>query len=138
MSPKLQEIYDCVAAAAYDKQEWLAFQLDEGYQWKFNSQKGLLALNTPATGRKFSFDGQILGSESEITNTWLWLWAWANKSGLPKPALAMSNTLRAWGEEEGVTEFTTELIPLETATGIASCVDFTNQHYSATSKTQAS
>ena len=57
-----------------------------------------------------SFDMQLIGTESYLTNTWLW--AWANRSDLPADLLQMSFRMHMHGAEFGATDLTEPEHPL--------------------------
>jgi hypothetical protein len=48
---------------------------------------------------------QILGTQSEKTNTWLWAWANA-RSGIPARLISAAKDLRGFGDENKIEEFT--------------------------------
>lgn len=55
---------------------------------------------------------QLLGTESEASNTWLW--AWANtESNIPAHLLVASLALKAYGERHGIPELTTPELTLD-------------------------
>ena len=59
---------------------------------------------------------EFLGTESEVSNTWLW--AWANKDwGLSPPLMACAEKLRQRGESEGIEEFVTPKFSLDPVDG---------------------
>jgi hypothetical protein len=92
-------------AASYDKQMALSDLIgDSNWQFDMDSQ-------TLSFGSKFRFKIQVLGTESNSSNTWLW--GWANEaSGIPPSMLKASEELRALGVQEQVSELTQAEIPL--------------------------
>ena len=86
-------------------------QLIGDHSWALDIDSGWIAFN----GR-FKFPVQILGTESEISQTWLW--AWANeKSGIPQELLKASNHLLRIGSELNIPELTNSQFPLEKVDG---------------------
>jgi hypothetical protein len=92
-------------AASYDKQMALSDLIgDSNWQFDMDSQ-------TLSFGSKFHFKIQVLGTESNSSNTWLW--GWANEaSGIPPSMLKASEELRALGVQEHISELTQAEIPL--------------------------
>jgi len=96
---KLSDLFDRHAAASWDKQQALAALVGK-HSWQLDSENGVITFN-----ERLKFPVQILGTESDVSNSWLW--AWANKvSPLPATLLASANELRALGEREGIAELT--------------------------------
>lgn len=88
-----------------DKQLCLAEVVGD-LRWSFDMDAGKLHFGTT-----HSFDVQILGTQSDHSQTWLW--AWANEqSGIPKPLLRAVGRILEYGRQHGVTEFTTPEIPI--------------------------
>lgn len=59
---------------------------------------------------------QLLGTESESSNTWLW--AWANtESNIPDHLLVASLSLKDYGEQHGIPELTQSELPLDQIDG---------------------
>jgi hypothetical protein len=63
-----------------------------------------------------AFPFQVLGTESENSLTWLWAWA-DEQTEVPDNLLASAIRLRAWGEKEGLPEFTLPSLDLDRADG---------------------
>ncbi len=63
-----------------------------------------------------SFPFQVLGTESEISLTWLWAWA-EEQTEVPQNLLASARELKAWGEKQGMEEFTLPSLDLNRADG---------------------
>lgn len=59
---------------------------------------------------------QVLGTESDNSFTWLWAWA-EEQTEVPDNLLASAIRLRAWGEREGLAEFTLPAVDLDRADG---------------------
>lgn len=113
----LEGLFHEHAGMALDKQLALGDFLGE-HEWKLNIQAGTVTFTTGKLlfKKKHSFKVQILGSESEVTNTWLW--SWANESSeIPSPFLQSALEMKKMGEAEGVTAFTQPRVPLESWTG---------------------
>lgn len=103
------------AAASLDKQLQIADFVGEGWSWQIDTETGTLAL-TMKDGRQAEVPIQVLGSESQISNTWLW--AWANKeSNLPPNIVTSAENLRHYGEENHISQFTEAKLPLHEITG---------------------
>jgi hypothetical protein len=58
----------------------------------------------------------VIGTESDNSLTWLWAWA-EEQAEVPDNLLASARELRAWGEKEGLPEFTLPAIDLDRADG---------------------
>lgn len=117
MSPKMQKIFDSVAAMSLDKQDRLLEELGDDFDWNFDTGQGRLDFSWPKRkGKRKKADRsflsvQILGTESELTHTWLW--GWANTvSEIPEARLQIAARLKDWGKKEGVSEFTERKLPL--------------------------
>ena len=67
---------------------------------------------------ELTFPFQVLGTESDNTLTWLWAWSDV-QTEIPENLLASSLQLRAWGEEQGVQEFSTPAVDLNGIDGHA-------------------
>jgi len=59
---------------------------------------------------------QVLGTESENSLTWLWAWA-DEQAEVPDSLLSSAREVKAWGEKEGLPEFTLPAIDLNRADG---------------------
>ena len=74
--------------------------------WKLSVPTGTLSF-----GLGVHWNAQILGTESNETNTWLW--AWANTaSNLPPALIQASLQMKRLGEEQNIPELTQPQIPL--------------------------
>lgn len=75
--------------------------------WGFTLDSGRLTFAPVA-----DFAVQLLGTEAERSSTWLW--AWANSgSNLPPRLVSASETLRAYGAEHDIPEFTSPDMDLD-------------------------
>jgi hypothetical protein len=95
-----------IAVVSFDKQ----VSIDQIYgekSWQFDRTTGFLTF-----GKKGSWQTQLLGTESELTNTWLWAWANA-QSDEPSHLLVASLLLKAFGDQNGIPELTTPQLPLD-------------------------
>jgi len=93
-----QQLLSACAGKATANQEACAQIVTKNYNWQADFQKGIIAFGTSI------FPVQFIGSESNISHTWLWSWANSNISdGVKKDALV----LKKFGEEQGITEFIT-------------------------------
>lgn len=105
-----QAFFEDHAAASLEKQLALADLIGEA-GWQLD-----LALGTISFGATLSFPVQILGSESQYSNTWLW--AWANtQSNLPAAQVQAARRIRDLGLREHIDEFTEASVSLEQLTG---------------------
>ena len=96
----------------FDRQLLLADLIGD-LSWSYDLQAGILSFNY-----RFQWRSEILGTESEETQTWLW--AWANEaSGIPEQQQTASMQLRALGEEHGIPELTEPVVPLDHRDGHA-------------------
>jgi hypothetical protein len=92
-------------APAVDKQFHLADLVGES-NWQLDVSAGRLSFDGVG-----SWQVQLLGTESECTDTWLWAWANA-KSNIPVRLLVASLALKAYSEQHGIPELTTPQLPL--------------------------
>lgn len=76
-------------AIAWEKQLFLSEQLGENPpSWQFTMSDGKLRFED-----KFAFDIQLLGTESEATQTFLWAWS-NDASNIPDALLTAANELK--------------------------------------------
>lgn len=94
------ELLHRCAAPAWDKQMFLGDLIKDEPRWDSDLSKGVLIFGSQ------TFRVQVLGSESEVSGTWLWGWA-NSKSNLPPSSFMAANQLRAYGEQYGIAELTT-------------------------------
>ncbi len=107
---KLTAYLEQYALASLEKQEKFACLLGE-YTADINYDTGLARF----TGG-FEFPFQVLGTESD--NTLSWLWAWADEQAeIPAGLLKSSLQMKAWGENNGIREFTMSSVDLNQADG---------------------
>jgi len=96
----LRHLYTQHAAASFDKQVYLRAMLGKA-RWSFALEQGTLAFSQPHEMLQLSV--QLLGTESQDSNTWLW--AWANQeSGIPTKSLEAVQQLRSIGQTQQVPE----------------------------------
>lgn len=112
MDAFLDDLFHRHVAAAFDKQMRLGDFLREAAgspEWSFDPSNGHLTF-----GNGVRFQAQILGSQSEIEETWLW--AWANDvAALPDNCLTAARAIRDYGTAHEIVQFTT---------GLATCASF--------------
>ncbi len=97
---------------AFDQQLLLADLIGD-LPWAYDLQTGLLSF-----GDRFAWHAEVLGTESEVTATWLW--AWANEgNNIPVQQQGASLKLKTLGEEHGIAELTDSMVPLDHADGHA-------------------
>jgi len=107
---KLGDLFDRHAAASWDKQQALAALVGK-HSWQLDTENGIITFND-----RLKFPVQVLGTESDVSNSWLW--AWANKvTPLPPKFLASANELRGLGEREGITELAQSQISRDKVNG---------------------
>lgn len=106
------DLYDQHVVMAFEKQQALSDEIGEA-DWQFSLSNGTITF-----GESKTFPIQILGTEADNVQTWLWGWA-NEESHIPAPLLACANELKAWGERESITEFTTPEIGLDQVDGRA-------------------
>src|SRR4051812_40007950 len=106
MRPALSYLLHDYIVASADKQGQLSAVV-EGFPSQFDLHLGLLSFGGCCT-----WHAQLLGTESQSSNTWLW--AWANTAGdIPALLLTASLALKAYGEQHGIPELTTPQLPLD-------------------------
>jgi hypothetical protein len=103
-------VYQNQILSSFDKQLHLSDRIGE-QPWHINLQTDLLSF-----GNKYQWHFQLLGTESEESNTWLW--AWANTdSKLPEHLLVASRVMKAFGEQHNVPELVQPQFPLDQTDG---------------------
>jgi hypothetical protein len=123
---KFTTLLEQYALLALEKQEHLSLLLGE-YSWELDLDRGVIRFD----GMEYPF--QALGTESD--NTLTWLWAWANEqTEIPDELLRSARELQAWGEREGIEEFTLPAVDLDRADGhmismIASMISGASCHF---------
>jgi len=96
---KFSEMFDESALSTMEKQYRLAALIGED-DWRLDVQRATLSFSPS----NISFDVQLLGTHSEVSNTWLW--ADANVEGDLSPAsLEMCRRARSAGQELGLSCF---------------------------------
>jgi hypothetical protein len=97
------------AAASFDKQIYFDVMLGK-LGWGLDLSTGVIAFRRPHE-EPLQLSFQVLGTESEDSDTWLW--GWANKEqGFANEQLMTSLELKVQGERLGAAEFTTPELPL--------------------------
>lgn len=116
MLSRFVEMFHDHAAASLDKQLALGDMLGE-HEWTFDMDAGRITFTGGRllSKKRHTFAVQVLGTESEGTNTWLW--AWANERTPPAPLLHAANRMKAIGAKEGVPELADPHLDLGTLTG---------------------
>lgn len=114
-SDTLSRLFDRSVAVATDRQAWLQTRIG-ALDWAFDLASGTMTFTDPETGDQLVSPCQVLGTESEESNTWLW--AWANDwSDLPLGLLTAARLMNTIGQEQQVPEFVTATMSLEHADG---------------------
>lgn len=126
MTPRLQDVYQRCAVAAFDRQLRLA-DLVGGLDWHLDVPEARLSF-----GGRYRWAVQFLGTESGSDGTWLW--AWRNRSGLPRRGLFGSLALWEAGQRAAVPEFAESQLPLAEVDGhalaaVASVLRNSNAYY---------
>lgn len=104
MNSDLWAIFTHHAASAFAKQLHLDDLVGE-LDWHVDLGSGCLSF-----GDRYRWQTQVLGTASEINNSWLW--AWANPSGIAPELLQAALALRDFGEQHGITELVEAQLPL--------------------------
>ncbi len=94
------ELFIRHGAASYDKQIYLRAMHGQA-GWGFDLNTGILAFRRPHEA-PLQLAVEVLGTESEDTNSWLW--AWANH-GVPPTLTASALALKQLGDAQGISEF---------------------------------
>jgi uncharacterized protein DUF6882 len=100
-----QELLDNCAFQAYERQNRLATLIGDR-DWLLDTE-----LASMKFGNDLLFSVQFLGTESEITNTWLWADA-NNCVSFPAESLELCRKVRALGRSARVEEFDADSFPL--------------------------
>ena len=109
MSPGLEELFCEHAARSLEKQTVLSGLLDDSDDWAADLDAGTITLG------RHTWRCQLLGSESEVDDTWLW--GWANNAGYSPDVLDAANQLRALGEQRNIPELTDRKLRIDVANG---------------------
>lgn len=110
MNPKLSSTFDRHAAATFDKQLFLNDIVGE-LDWEFSMDTGVLGF-----GGTHRWHAQVLGTQSEQSDTWMWGWA-NEESTIPDNLLACANSLRKLGDDKGISEMTEARLPADELDG---------------------
>jgi hypothetical protein len=109
MSDNFDDLFIKHAVASFDKQIYFDAMLGKS-GWAFDLNSGVLAFRRPHE-EDLQLNVQVIGTESEDSNTWLW--AWANmQSHIPDTLLRSALELKALGEAEGIAELTAGELPI--------------------------
>lgn len=76
------------------------------HDWTFDVSTGTLSF-----GNKHHWHAQLLGTESNETNTWLWAWANTGRN-LPPALIQASLQMKQLGEQQNLPELTQPQLPL--------------------------
>lgn len=111
----LQDLFDDHAGLALSRQRDLGERIGD-WSWQFDMDQGTITFEKPGFlgfGKKrITSACQVLGSESEVSRTWLWSWA-NTQSGIPPKLLRAAERMRSIGEKSHVEELTARSVPLE-------------------------
>jgi hypothetical protein len=109
MTP-FQELFEQHAAASLEKQ-WLLHDLVGDADWHIDFEMGTISF-----GAQFTFPIQELGTESNLSRTWLW--AWANTMvNTSEPLLTSVRKLQTIGMRDHITELTERIVDLSQVQG---------------------
>lgn len=89
--------FDRYAFTAFSRQLFLA-EMAADLPWGFSLDDGRLTVGD------YVWQAEILGTESEHSQTWLW--SWANTAGVPQALTGRAEQLRLWGTEGQLPWFT--------------------------------
>lgn len=111
------ELFHDHAASSLDKQLALGDMLGD-HEWHVDMDSGRITFTTGRllSKKRQTYAVQVLGTESEVSNTWLWGWA-NQQTPVPAPLLHAANRLKAVGAKEGVPEFTQPQVALDAVSG---------------------
>ncbi|SDQ98460.1 DUF6882 domain-containing protein [Thermostaphylospora chromogena] len=104
----LRNILDDAAIFSFEHQLHLQEVLGQ-HSWNVDLNKPLFQFtgSNPIVCTNF----HLLGTAAPGPRSWLW--AWANPSGFPEPLTALSKTLRDFGHQYGIAEFTSAEVPFD-------------------------
>lgn len=89
---------------AFDKQVAIAEFLGNEYFWELNIKKGIITFsNTKGKIKNQKFNIQVVGTESELDNSWLWAWANPEMQVYPR-LIEVSNAMYNIGIENNIRE----------------------------------
>jgi hypothetical protein len=104
-----EELFIKHGAASFDKQIYLQAMLGKA-GWGLDLATGVLAFRRPHEAT-LQLNVQVIGTESDDSNTWLWGWANAEQ-GYRAELLLSSLEVKVQGDRLGVPELTTPELPL--------------------------
>lgn len=104
-----EELFIKHGAASFDKQIYLQAMLGKA-GWGLDLTTGVLAFRRPHE-EPLQLNVQVLGTESEDSNSWLWGWANAEQ-GFRAELLLSALEVKVQGDRLGVPELTTAELPL--------------------------
>ncbi len=107
---KLLQLFERSALLALEKQDKFARLIGE-HLADIDLERGIARFGGD---REIPF--QVLGTTSDNTLTWLWSWA-EEQDQVPLELARTAIELRAWGEREGLSEFTEPEVGLDRADG---------------------
>ncbi len=107
----LQSLFDTHVFASVQKRLQLEKMIGDAH-WSFAMDDGILRF-----GNRLAYSAQVLGTESDRNATWQWSWAGA-ASRIPDRLVGTADSLRAWGAQRGLAEFTAARSPASPRSGI--------------------
>lgn len=105
MTPGLAELLDKHVAVTFDKQLFL-FELVGQRPYAFDAETGILTF-----AEDMKWQTQVLGTQSEISGTWLWSWANTERP-VPERLLTSANELKQLGESKRILELIRPQFPV--------------------------
>lgn len=106
---KLADLFERYGAASLDKQHVFAKAIGNA-NWQFSMATGTLSFGS------LRLPAQVLGSESEQSNTWLWAWA-NSRSNIPARLLSASLSIQQFGKRQRIQEFTQPQMAIDEVDG---------------------
>ena len=113
MTPNLASLYLTHVAATYEKQRHLNELVGE-LSWKLDDVRQKIYFGNVA-----EWDVRFLGSQSNVSDTWLW--GWANKHYSEAETTAARAVLD-YGAQHNIEELTTRQLPIATLDGHQACI----------------
>lgn len=128
--PTLDSLTLKYGAAAYERQVHFADIVGDAMpSYSISIPDGTLTIN------ETTFKIQLLGTESEATESWLWAWAMNDDGSVPDSVLTVAQMMRAYGDEHSIPEMTVDnTIPVDDRVtgqrfGLIACALFDGNAY---------
>ncbi len=101
----LSQLHNQSLVLTFERQDIFS-EIIEGLAWSCNMMEGLV------TYGEHVFDMQIIGTYSEMEQSWLWGWA-NTQSGIPEHLLETSLAMKALGEKHGIQDLLSPKLVLD-------------------------